>query len=747
MSEKLNLRTAKNKKYGFLAFEVNIADFPTERVQSDDFPIQLQATNQFGHTLDITIQDNLQFTEGDNSKTFGIQDFYEKVYGIDTQIGKDRAFDFESSLHGSIQLEQDDLLTKTSELPAVHFPFRFDYAFQNIRIKWFEELDTLQYHSISPSGHSVATKDYSIVDNSVYWDTQGVFRVHKNLFNNDQDFVLIVDNPCIEDFLNSRGIPALSLPSDDEILNYNFNRILKGKNIYFCLDQYGFPFSHSLYPFASYLLMNEVQVQITDTKSAFDNEYLPNFVHQQGIDGFKKKLENNSSDLFPSVIPSSVGFNEQFIENKLKEFHPVQDFKNNSVIYSIDKGHVYFSNPKRILKTLHVEHMEALTPTFNEELDVDFTSQMLRRIENRDNLTPIELYNKLNNFLKRFIHFRVKEYFTILTLWIMGTYVYRIFKAYPYLHLQGERGTGKSTILELVSKLSFQGFFLTKATISTLTEQAHFYGSTLCIDEFEDYSGSRKTHDELSKFLNGGYNYLGSYTKRNQGISTTYSTYTPKVFGGTGTINIDTLQSRTIPFKTFKKPESVHKQQFLEFDPANLVTINSITTSGYALGIQFGKELYRQSFEHFEDVAFPLSKNSLNNRQLELARPLLTIANLIDDEDILSTLLLGLDKCWNTNETYTNERDKELEVLLQNFVDDTKPTKTKGDQYSDYFIFGAVYLLEYEPVKEFKTSEDLGKINFNKRIKDLAKITVENIYIPELQKKISCYLFPKNKFR
>jgi hypothetical protein len=40
-------------------------------------------------------------------------------------------------------------------------------------------------------------------------------------------------------------------------------------------------------------------------------------------------------------------------------------------------------------------------------------------------------------------------------LWTMGTYIYRAFTYYPYLHFNGEKESGKTTALDLLQEIAF----------------------------------------------------------------------------------------------------------------------------------------------------------------------------------------------------------------------------------------------------------------------------------------------------
>jgi hypothetical protein len=75
------------------------------------------------------------------------------------------------------------------------------------------------------------------------------------------------------------------------------------------------------------------------------------------------------------------------------------------------------------------------------------------------------------------------DYYNIVALWIIGTYVHDNFSSYPYLFFNVMRGSGKSRLMGLVASLSKNGSVLISMSESVLFRTAK--GRTLCIDEFE----------------------------------------------------------------------------------------------------------------------------------------------------------------------------------------------------------------------------------------------------------------------
>jgi hypothetical protein len=106
-----------------------------------------------------------------------------------------------------------------------------------------------------------------------------------------------------------------------------------------------------------------------------------------------------------------------------------------------------------------------------------------------------------------FIH----RYADILPLWeeltahyVLMTWVYDRFTAVPYLRFVGERGTGKTRLLQVAGQLTYKAIFGGgSTTASPLFRLLEVWKGTLAVDE-ADYKNS-DLWSEIIKVLNSGY--------------------------------------------------------------------------------------------------------------------------------------------------------------------------------------------------------------------------------------------------
>ncbi len=107
-------------------------------------------------------------------------------------------------------------------------------------------------------------------------------------------------------------------------------------------------------------------------------------------------------------------------------------------------------------------------------------------------------YYNIMDLLKKYCDLDEESY-SIIAIWIIGTYFHEQFESYPYLFLNAMRGSGKSRTIKLITDLSKDG-----EQQASMTEAVLFRTKgTLGIDEFEGIT--RKGSENLRELLNASY--------------------------------------------------------------------------------------------------------------------------------------------------------------------------------------------------------------------------------------------------
>jgi len=122
-----------------------------------------------------------------------------------------------------------------------------------------------------------------------------------------------------------------------------------------------------------------------------------------------------------------------------------------------------------------------------------------------EKLTPKQVKKELKKLHKQIIE-SLKYYmdlseedYTLIAIWIIGTWFHKEFSTYPYLFFNAMKGSGKSRVLNLITYLSKDGDKLTSLTEAVLFREK----GTLCIDEFEGIG--KKGDENLRELLNTAY--------------------------------------------------------------------------------------------------------------------------------------------------------------------------------------------------------------------------------------------------
>ena len=110
------------------------------------------------------------------------------------------------------------------------------------------------------------------------------------------------------------------------------------------------------------------------------------------------------------------------------------------------------------------------------------------------------IYEKIKEVLKKYMD--MNEYgYHIVTLWIIGTYCYEKFSAFPLLFINAVRGSGKTRLLKLIESMAWNGKIQANLSESVVFRSKKKH--TMLIDEFEQV-GSKETNT-LRELINSSY--------------------------------------------------------------------------------------------------------------------------------------------------------------------------------------------------------------------------------------------------
>jgi DNA primase catalytic core len=246
------------------------------------------------------------------------------------------------------------------------------------------------------------------------------------------------------------------------------------------------------------------------------------------------------------------------------------------------------------------------------------------------------LFEDLRALFQRFIHLHEPRDFDLLAVWVMQSYVFRLFNAVGYLWLNGPRGTAKSTIGEFLAQLCFNADRAGSVTEAVLFRTIEANCSTLVIDEAEKLSNPDPNSNwfNLSLLCNDGYK-AGACAKRMEpGLDgawdpVSFDAYSPKVFASIKDINY-VLASRCI--RIASEMATAEERKGLQDVAQNMHRLEAVLADLrdrlYCWMLTGFAEVHRA---YTEELLESPGLDHLRNREREMWLPLLAIATHIDD--------------------------------------------------------------------------------------------------------------------
>ncbi|MCL4304320.1 hypothetical protein KJZ99_00195 [bacterium] len=275
------------------------------------------------------------------------------------------------------------------------------------------------------------------------------------------------------------------------------------------------------------------------------------------------------------------------------------------------------------------------------------------------------LFADTQNFIKRFVFFADKEIYSFLSLYSIYTYCYSVFPATGYIGITGTPGSGKSTVLQILTSLCFNTQPVASTSLSSLFHVTDEAGVTLAFDEAEKYHSQAVVNDTVDEQI------LAVYSGYKEGtpilrqvpidgkrmITKAFEVYGPKIFSNTKGYNT-TLLSRMILLYAQMCPSDVIIENFQEKQEAQ--STRELRNRMYYWAIAHAPQV-RSIYEKLHEDRSILKSLGLNNREAEIWGNFLAVAIALDfssgntyplktdDEDELniptSVLKFTIDAC------------------------------------------------------------------------------------------------------
>lgn len=308
-------------------------------------------------------------------------------------------------------------------------------------------------------------------------------------------------------------------------------------------------------------------------------------------------------------------------------------------------------------------------------------------------------YDDIILILKEYMDLE-EDYYSLISLWIIGTFFHKQFSSYPYLFFNAMKGSGKTRILKILANLCKNGKVAGSMTEAVLFRTA---GSrTLCIDEIEGINA--KGNENLRLLLNSAYKrglVVERLRKRKTAEGDIQEVEEFEVFCPIALANIwgmdDILGDRCI--KLILEKSSKHKitrlienfENDVEFVNiknellkitdclnnksnlfGNVITewncyiknnVNQVSIVSKVNEVNKVSNTYDTGDIYvIGDIFQVLGKTTIAGRDLELFFPLLIIANLIDDK-LLDKLITTAEEVIKEKREVDREENKDVQLI------------------------------------------------------------------------------------
>lgn len=176
-------------------------------------------------------------------------------------------------------------------------------------------------------------------------------------------------------------------------------------------------------------------------------------------------------------------------------------------------------------------------------LEEKWGSENLKKyLEERTSLTYESIsghtvFNELVDNIRLYLELEDDSDYDLLAAWVLGTYFYPIFSAYPFIHLKAPKGSGKSQCLTLLTQLCFNAV-KAAPTVASLGDTVDALRGTYLVDQAN--SLARQGREDLLDIFCDSYKFSGgkrriiSMDKARGGRDILeFETYSPKAFAST----------------------------------------------------------------------------------------------------------------------------------------------------------------------------------------------------------------------
>lgn len=431
-------------------------------------------------------------------------------------------------------------------------------------------------------------------------------------------------------------------------------------------------------------------------------------IHNHFKDTLKIPRQSIKNEIkqFRRVISDISGENEEIIDDKYPRISPALDFTEN-VAYvtmpidvkrtSVVKGQrvteiasvpYLITSEKEFIRVNKMELFEKKGLVIKSEpffLDGNRWSRYhVKEFQDGFQVDPFVAFQVVKAIFEDYIDFAESQVAEVLSLWVIGTYIFRIFESYPYIFLKGEMGTGKTRILTIVDKISFNAIYSSSISTASLFRTIESCSPTILLDEAEALKTPSRSQD-LRLVLDSGYKRGAKVYRVNKDTHKpqSFEVFSPKIIANIKGLE-KVLVNRCIKFTMVKTADTEKANKNVSELGEDWGYIRHLL---YSFALTFFKEI-RDIYSSDPDIK---NIHTISGREAELWFPLLTIAKFIDKNgcDGLFDMIKNV-AFKKSQESRSEEIDYDTRALLlglrdlTEYTEDSISNKQIGEKMIDY---------------------------------------------------------------
>jgi hypothetical protein len=355
------------------------------------------------------------------------------------------------------------------------------------------------------------------------------------------------------------------------------------------------------------------------------------------------------------------------------QIHPAQAFHDGKLYYGLKvapKQHIWVNSNRGAFTRDAIDERfscDRLPTKSNWEIN-----SIKRFLNERASVKPDVLFSNLRKFMIRKIHFTAPWQATVVVLWVMGTYVHRVFDWYGYLWITSPgRRTGKTLLLEIISALAYNASsIMTDPTEAALFRDTALNASTQVLDEIESLRGAdQEKRAGLMSMLNDGFKAGASIPRVNMKAGTIeyHEVFCARALAGINRL-APTLADRCI--KIFLKRKRIEERVERSSRRERSRWLQKKRNALHMFGLLFAPAIAK-NYRNANSLPIP---PEVDDRARDILEPLFSIAKVLDtlDSGLCVTQQLGEAASRIARDRAADEGEDEtvvaaLEVLSQRF--------------------------------------------------------------------------------